>query len=570
MTLNIDLLQEELKSDWLKYPSLGRDAIRAKHRQNHLNRRCLEEISRAYPGADFYEAARQSLGDEFKESEHPRAGSRDPHNPGKFAPKGAAGGVFASPNVGHLKLGEARHALMSHRHRAFRSASADIDRQTGVAGREDDVIGAWADGAENSVMLTAKGANLSQLRLNAAMKGLLGHQKSILIFKDDLGGPNRLYSFHMDSDIDEAHEQLSKAGLEYHTLVPRRDGVDAIVVDLDGSAFDPLDKFAEDNNLTVSARNGEAQFIGTSKEDGSDEDQRSDADNTYLKIINEDSSGEAGRIWSRIHNRWSASFNGQEAISSIRADVAHRSFQAITTGTDTEWSKPFKAVVASSDFTSAIQNAGLIAGTKHIPDSHEAPYSSVQDVMQVNAIKNGLDLLDAKGFGNFAAYIKKNVTVTNSYVNDLGTIMATAGLDDGTLSLMIAHSFDPNEIRGMTPEISTYAGRAFLKSLDETGDTDKALQAMFDTAALHEFGHVFDYLTHGFMSGAFVQEIRRIAKAEDQEPGEWVKTHITQYAANDIHEGAAEAFCAIMIGELPTELDDWKKNLILAIKRIKP
>jgi hypothetical protein len=75
-------------------------------------------------------------------------------------------------------------------------ASGAIDEGLGFHGsKTGHVVGAWSDGAENSVMETTWGVSPKQLKVSAAMKAHLADQKQALVFHDRENGPDWLYSF---------------------------------------------------------------------------------------------------------------------------------------------------------------------------------------------------------------------------------------------------------------------------------------------------------------------------------------------------------------------------------------
>ena len=74
---------------------------------------------------------------------------RDDH--GRFAGGGShEGDVFVSPNEGNLTFGQAVEALGSARHEQVKETVRGL--ATGKAS-VSDAIGAWADGAENSLVV---------------------------------------------------------------------------------------------------------------------------------------------------------------------------------------------------------------------------------------------------------------------------------------------------------------------------------------------------------------------------------------------------------------------------------
>ena len=73
--------------------------------------------------------------------------------------KGGGGGAseFVSPNIGQGGITEAVQGLKSERQRALQAASHEIDGAFGIKGTRHDAIGAWSDGAENTIVTTVDG-----------------------------------------------------------------------------------------------------------------------------------------------------------------------------------------------------------------------------------------------------------------------------------------------------------------------------------------------------------------------------------------------------------------------------
>jgi hypothetical protein len=83
-----------------------------------------------------------------------------------------------------MTLPKAIAALRSPAQAALMKTSGEIDRidrQLGISAWDRPAIGAWADGAENSIMTVATGATMDQLRVAGAMKGAVANQKSVLV-----------------------------------------------------------------------------------------------------------------------------------------------------------------------------------------------------------------------------------------------------------------------------------------------------------------------------------------------------------------------------------------------------
>jgi len=97
---------------------------------------------------------------------------------------------FVSPNVSNLTFEQAVAALKSPAQVKLSKAAGYIDSKLGINSKNFAAIGAWSDGAENSLMVIAPGASVPQMRAASAMKGYLADQKAVLVFEP--GDDNRL------------------------------------------------------------------------------------------------------------------------------------------------------------------------------------------------------------------------------------------------------------------------------------------------------------------------------------------------------------------------------------------
>jgi hypothetical protein len=151
-------------------------------------------------------------------------------------------------------------------------------------------------------MSVSQGIGWDRLRVSGAMKGHLGDQKQVLLFRDEANGPAVLYKFAGKGTVQEIHDKLLGQGLAFHTLVPQKEGAAVYVADLDGSLHDAVAKAS--GNATVEYRFGRAEFIGTQSETGSDREQRDDARRAYEKIIDQSPVPGSQAVWQRVHHRW--------------------------------------------------------------------------------------------------------------------------------------------------------------------------------------------------------------------------------------------------------------------------
>lgn len=239
---------------------------------------------------------------------------------------------FVSPSVHNLTFSQAISAVGDARHRALAHASNDIDARLGIRHPSNKpVVGAWSDGAEQALMYKMPGATMDQARVASAMKGYIANQKAVLLFEPHHGGDHFLATFKAKGSLDDIHKRLLDKGLGNHTLEPAKGGGATVhVFGMDQDTLDKVDKVAADEKTTPVITKGNGEFLGTTKEDGTDAEQRADARQQYQKIIDEaaakDSPELRGRdirsAWNSVRNRWSQRLRDQiQAIQVMLADL---------------------------------------------------------------------------------------------------------------------------------------------------------------------------------------------------------------------------------------------------------
>ena len=122
-----------------------------------------------------------------------------------------------------------------------------------------------------------------------------------------------MYSMEVKGDLDDIHERLLADGLPFHSLAPSEGGASVYVADLDGSSFEGIQKAAEDFDAKATYQRGNAEFLGTTKEDGDDRAIRDDARRAYEDIIRESPLPDAQGIWGRNRDRWTEAVEGHAA-----------------------------------------------------------------------------------------------------------------------------------------------------------------------------------------------------------------------------------------------------------------
>jgi predicted ABC-type ATPase len=230
------------------------------------------------------------------------------------------GEVFASPNVQNLDFAGASAALAGPDQAAFRDAANAIDTELGLKSTNNSVIGAWRDGAENSVLGHYPRASWENLVAAGAMKGWLANQKQVLVFQAGKG-EDYIASFPVSGDLADVHEALLAAGLEFHTLEPSEAGATVHVFGQDQQTLDAVAAVAADLGAQVSLRYGHGEFIGTQKQDGSEEDQRADARQTYQTLLEAAAqrNRRIGEVWQRLRARHQPTGSPQDLDARERA-----------------------------------------------------------------------------------------------------------------------------------------------------------------------------------------------------------------------------------------------------------
>ena len=127
-----------------------------------------------------------------------------------------------------------------------------------------------------------------------------------------------MYDMEVKGDLDDIHERLLADGLPFHSLAPTEGGAKVYVADLDGSAIDGIQKAAEDFDAQATFQRGNAEFLGTTKEDGDDRAIRDDARRAYEAIIEKSTVPGSREIWDGNCDRWTSAVEGAGRRASRR------------------------------------------------------------------------------------------------------------------------------------------------------------------------------------------------------------------------------------------------------------
>jgi 8-oxo-dGTP pyrophosphatase MutT (NUDIX family) len=211
-----------------------------------------------------------------------------------------------SPSTTDTDFAGAVKGLAGEKQAKFMAAAAEIDHGLGIDSNSVGVVGAWQDGAENTLVTKTQHASWDQLATSAAMKAHLTNQKAALVFQGDPEGHSVLYSFHAKGEVGQIHSGLLEDGVSFHSLEPDADGQGATVhvADLDGSAYEGMAKSAERFNARVQFQFGKAAFIGSEGGEPTADEQRAAARKAYEGIIGESKVPGAGEVWARVHSGW--------------------------------------------------------------------------------------------------------------------------------------------------------------------------------------------------------------------------------------------------------------------------
>jgi hypothetical protein len=244
-----------------------------------------------------------------------RAKKVKPRPPPRFV-AGRGTETYVSPNIeAGVDLPEAQHGLQGVRQRMLFRVSGQIDRALGIKNvSTTDVVGAWEDGAEPSLMVVSETADPRLERAAVAMKGHLAGQKAVLWFRPREDGEGAMATFSVKGSLRQVHADLLKAGVPFHTLEQAADRSGwRVHVFLDNQEhLDALTDAAKQLGSRVRFVKGHGEFIGTNIE-GTDEEQRADARRVYEQVIEEAASvpgGLGGRdirgAWKDANDHWRA------------------------------------------------------------------------------------------------------------------------------------------------------------------------------------------------------------------------------------------------------------------------
>lgn len=219
---------------------------------------------------------------------------------------------FMSPNVGQMTFDQAVDAVRSPAQVALARISDEVDAALGIKGSSHaNAIGAWADGAENSIIVEMPGASHPQARLAMAMKGHLADQKSVLLFE-----PGKETGVGVRFDAAALRENHPKTADAFDRLVARTDHNTTV----DGKAV------GEEGGAGYILPNGDAVLItdshaGAAREVGSTLDKFLDAGALRFSAAIDREFGDLA-----IHGRVAPTREQIDTLAEIAAQGNHQRF----------------------------------------------------------------------------------------------------------------------------------------------------------------------------------------------------------------------------------------------------
>lgn len=200
-----------------------------------------------------------------------------------------------SPNLrDNMAFRTAKTALKKPQHAELRDFSSDLENAVANRYRKPiaqtkDIVGDWADSAENSLMSRVRGHHPDVRRLVQALKGTHGAQKQVLTFRPHDDGPHNMYSLRFNTDDgEEVRKLLDKQKLLYRSLeLPDRkgEGVQAHIVDTGkrNESYNKLEPLFKKGYIGEGHHwPGTAEFVGDPN--GAN---RETARNEYARILDE-------------------------------------------------------------------------------------------------------------------------------------------------------------------------------------------------------------------------------------------------------------------------------------------
>lgn len=214
------------------------------------------------------------------------------------------GAMMHSPNEEeYISFRRAKESINSPSHKLYKEITDEIDRELNIKTINLSAIGEWTDGVENTVFSDIDDADSYEiLKYSAALKGLIGNQKAVLVFlakeQQSQSIPDVLFSFSVKKTISETRKLLNRKGLLNRTLISVNKHTTRVVIfDKHLEKSEVITNLANTYGSTIKIIQGKGEYIGS-------ETSRKEAASILQNIVSEKETpiSEAKRL-SRRYNR---------------------------------------------------------------------------------------------------------------------------------------------------------------------------------------------------------------------------------------------------------------------------
>lgn len=180
----------------------------------------------------------------------------------------AGGGVMVSPNTETgLSFEQANQRRESGNHKALQKIIKAFSEQLGVKSKIHSAIGAWQDGAEDSVYQEMDHpSDPETTKYLGALYGQYAKQKQVLIFHHNPKGTDSLYQIELPQHVPmgKIHEMCLKLGIPFQTILPQNNKTTLVIADPNHSLQKNVAQLAEKLYATVSESPVSIESIGDS------------------------------------------------------------------------------------------------------------------------------------------------------------------------------------------------------------------------------------------------------------------------------------------------------------------
>lgn len=222
----------------------------------------------------------------------------------------AKGGIFYSPNENeNLSFGEAEKNLSTKEHEYFKLITDKIDEELGIKTTNLSAIGDWVDGAENTIFAEVDDVpDLETLKYSAALKGLIGNQKAVLVFIEDQKGNDGKFILDFLISPDDTVRALNKVGLHFRTIIKGENNTTRVIIfdkNLENSTI--ISKLAYNYGIHFKYQIGKGELFGS-------ETSRKESERIFIDFIQKKEAEEISE------ERLSGRYN-RERYKQILADI---------------------------------------------------------------------------------------------------------------------------------------------------------------------------------------------------------------------------------------------------------